>query len=50
MKREIGDYIQDMDKAMNFVKGISFGEFVHDDKTVFAVGRALEIIGEAENI
>ncbi len=51
MKREVGDYIEDiigaMDKAMNFVKNISYEEFIQDDKTAFAVVRALEIIGEA---
>ena len=51
MKREAGDYIEDiisaMDKAMDFVKNISYEEFTRDDKTVFAVVRALEIIGEA---
>jgi uncharacterized protein with HEPN domain len=51
VKREVGDYIEDiigaMDKAMNFVKNISYEEFIQDDKTAFAVVRALEIIGEA---
>ncbi len=51
MKREVGDYIEDiisaMGKAINFVKNISYEEFTRDDKTVFAVVRALEIIGEA---
>lgn len=51
MKREVGDYIEDiidsMNKAMNFVKDISYEELIKDDKTVFAVIRALEIIGEA---
>ena len=51
MKREVGDYIEDiigaMDKAMNFVKNISYEEFIQDDKTAFAVVSALEIIGEA---
>ena len=51
MKREAGDYIEDivsaMDKAMDFVKNVSYEEFTRDDKTVFAVVRALEIIGEA---
>jgi uncharacterized protein with HEPN domain len=51
VKREIGDYIQDiaeaMDKAMKFVEGMSYEDFVKDDRTVFAVIRALEIIGEA---
>ena len=51
MKREIVDYIEDiisaMDKAMDFVKNMSYEEFIGDDKTVFAVVRALEIVGEA---
>jgi uncharacterized protein with HEPN domain len=51
MKREMGDYFEDivsaMEKAMNFVKDISYEEFSRDDKTVFAVIRALEIVGEA---
>ncbi|MDI6734785.1 MAG: DUF86 domain-containing protein [bacterium] len=51
MKREIGDYIEDiisaMDKAMIFIENMSHKEFIQDDKTVFAVVRALEIIGEA---
>jgi len=51
MKREIGDYIEDiissMDKTKDFIENMSFKEFIQDDKTVFAVVRALEIIGEA---
>ena len=51
MKREAGDYIEDiistMGKVIDFVKNISYEEFTRDDKTVFAVVRALEIIGEA---
>ncbi|WP_456469311.1 HepT-like ribonuclease domain-containing protein [Archaeoglobus sp.] len=51
MKREAGDFIEDiinaMDKALKFVEGMSYEEFVQDDKTVFAVVRAIEIIGEA---
>lgn len=51
MKREIGDFIEDiinaMNKAVKFVEGMSYEEFVQDDKTVFAVIRAIEIIGEA---
>ncbi len=50
-KREIGDYIEDIleaiDKARQFVGDISYEQFIEDDKTVFAVIRALEIIGEA---
>jgi len=51
VKREILDYIEDiisaMDKAMDFVKNMSYEEFTRDDKTVYAVVRAIEIIGEA---
>lgn len=51
MKREVGDFIEDvinaMDKALKFVEGMSYEEFVQDDKTIFAVLRAIEIIGEA---
>jgi len=51
VKREIVDYIEDiisaMDKAMDFVKNMSYEEFTQDDKTVYAVVRAIEIIGEA---
>lgn len=34
-------------KAMGFAEGLSFEEFVEDDRTTFAVVRALEILGEA---
>ena len=51
MKREAGDFIEDiinaMNKALKFVEGMSYEEFAKDDKTVFAVIRAIEIIGEA---
>lgn len=51
MKREIGDYIQDaidaMAKSMEFIEGMKYEDFVQDDKTIFAVIRAIEIIGES---
>ena len=51
MKSEIGDYIEDileaMTNAMEFTKDMSYDEFVKDTKTVYAVIRAIEIIGEA---
>jgi len=51
MKREIGDYIEDileaMTNAIEFTKDMSHDEFVKDTKTVYAVIRAIEIIGEA---
>ena len=49
--REIEDYLRDildsMEKAQQFVKNLSYNKFADDDKTIFAVVRALEIIGEA---
>lgn len=51
VKREIRDYLNDIlihiDLAEEFVKGITFDEFQNDDKTILALTRALEIIGEA---
>ncbi|AEH51648.1 HepT-like ribonuclease domain-containing protein [Pseudothermotoga thermarum] len=51
MRRTVLDYIEDiilhMDKALMFVENVTFEEFKSDDKTIFAVVRALEIIGEA---
>ena len=51
MKRVYLDYLQDMlenaDRAINFVKGMDYEGFVEDDKTVYAVVHAIEIIGEA---
>jgi len=51
MKREYKDYIEDiidsMAKATAFLGDMRFDEFTKDDKTVFAVIRSLEIIGEA---
>ena len=34
-------------KAMDFIEGITYEDFLADDKTVYAVVRALEIVGEA---
>ena len=51
MKREYCDYIQDVidsiDKTQKFTEGLTYDAFREDSKTVFAVIRALEIIGEA---
>jgi uncharacterized protein with HEPN domain len=50
-KRDYGDYVEDMVTAIadieQFIKGMGFEEFSRDKKTVFAVVRAIEIIGEA---
>jgi uncharacterized protein with HEPN domain len=51
MKREYEDYLSDMlenaEKALSFVQGMDYDVFCADDKAVYAVIRALEIIGEA---
>lgn len=51
MAREFEDYLKDisdaMTKAQIFVADMSYEEFIKDDKSAFAVIRALEIIGEA---
>jgi len=51
MKRRYSDYLRDIVdatlKAEAFVSNVSADEFVVNDEKVFAVIRALEIIGEA---
>lgn len=51
MKREYLDYLQDMlenaQLAIRFVQDVDFETFKNDNKTVYAVIRAVEIIGEA---
>ena len=50
MKREVGDYLQDVidaiNKGMIFVENMKYEDFINDDKTLFAVIRAIEVIGE----
>ncbi|MBW6470674.1 MAG: DUF86 domain-containing protein [Methanosarcinaceae archaeon] len=41
------DLISAMDEAESFVDGMTFDDFIGDKKTVYAVIRAIEIIGEA---
>ena len=49
--RDYRDYLEDIckaaRKALQFVEGIAYEDFLADDKTVYAVVRALEIVGEA---
>jgi uncharacterized protein with HEPN domain len=51
MKREYEDYLRDMlenaEKALSFVQGMDYDGFCKDDKAVYAVIRAFEIVGEA---
>lgn len=50
-KRDFLDYLNDIldavEKIERFTAGMNFNQFAHDEKTVFAVVRALEIVGEA---
>ena len=52
-ERDYTDFIQDIIDAIksidNFMQGMSFEDFAKDDKTVSAVTRKFEIIGEAAN-
>lgn len=50
-KRPFTDYLDDISDAIEkierFTEGMKFKEFKSDDKTIFAVIRAMEVIGEA---
>ncbi len=50
-KRVYHDYLRDIvdhsEKAMQFVHGVTFDDFADNEEKVFAVVRALEVIGEA---
>jgi uncharacterized protein with HEPN domain len=50
-KRQYEDYLRDMleatDKVASFISGLSEEAFLKDEKTQYAVVRALEVIGEA---
>ena len=52
-KRESALYLQDivssLKKIEEYIKGLSFEQFSQDEKTIDAVVRNLEIIGEAAN-
>ncbi len=49
--RDPRDHLDDIrlaaSKALEFVTGTDYEHFVRDDKTVYAVVRALEVLGEA---
>lgn len=51
MKRDPGDYLADilaaLDETAEFTAGMSFEAFARDRKTVNAVVRSLEVLGEA---
>lgn len=43
----LSDILDAIEKVAQFIQGMTFEEFSNDDKTLFAVVRGLEIIGEA---
>ncbi len=43
------DILESAKKIQKFTKGMSFDKFVHDERTIDAVIRNFEIIGEASN-
>ena len=49
--RQFGDFIDDIlrasRKSIEFLGSLSLDEFIRDEKTGFAIVRALEIVGEA---
>ncbi len=51
MSRVYIDYLRDMlenaNRAIQFTEGMNFESFSKDEKTIYAVIRAVEIIGEA---
>ncbi len=51
MKRDFRDYFHDIlsaiDETEEFIGGMSFEEFTQDRKTINAVIRSLEVLGEA---
>ena len=50
-KRTYIDYIKDiiseLERIEKFVKNMSYEEFINDEKTIYAVIRCFEVIGEA---
>ncbi len=50
-KREVIDFLEDtlnaMEKAELFIADMTYEEFLKDEKTIFAVIRAIEVNGEA---
>jgi uncharacterized protein with HEPN domain len=43
----ISDILQQMEDALEFVQGMTYEQFVRDKKTINAVLRSIEVIGEA---
>ncbi len=51
MKRDFIVYLKDMidssSKGINFISNMTYDEFIKDEKTQYALIRAIEVIGEA---
>lgn len=47
LRDRVGEMIDALQKAREFVDGMTLEDFARDDKSLFAVIRALEIAGEA---
>ncbi len=51
IEHNVGNYLQDILETIKscerFIEGMDFDQFVSDEKTIFALNYALEIIGEA---
>ena len=43
----VKDILNEIDKINRFIKGLTYSKFVKDEKTVYAVIRCFEIMGEA---
>ena len=43
----IKDILEHIEKAQRFIEGMDLEEFVRDEKTMYAVIRCVEVIGEA---
>ncbi len=50
-KRDAGDYLKDIltaaEDVASFTAELTYDEFIKDKRTLFAVTRSIEIIGEA---
>jgi uncharacterized protein with HEPN domain len=45
----LNDIIESGEKILHYIQGLSYEQFLNDDKTIDAVIRNFEIIGEAAN-
>ena len=43
----LNDISNEIDRIFKFIDKITYDEFIQDEKTIYAVTRSLEIIGEA---